>query len=298
MSPKHAASELARDGQESVPPVHPSSMTEPRASIIIAAHDEEAVIGRCLDTLLAGAEPGEFEVVVAANGCRDRTAEVAAARPGVRVVALPQPSKTAALNAAEQVATAFPRLYLDADITVTAHDVRTLTAALEGPILVASPARRLDTAGRPLAVRAYFAVQRHLPAFDDGLFGRGLIAVSRAGRARFTVFPEVIADDLFLDSLYAAGERLRVDGVTTVVATPYSTPELLGRLARVRRGNAALRRTRVGVRPADRWAWLRSSVLPRPWLLPAGVIYAALTGWASLKAVRSSSWGRDGSTRS
>ena len=33
-------------------------------SIVIAAHNEETVIGRCLDTLLADAHPGEFDVTV------------------------------------------------------------------------------------------------------------------------------------------------------------------------------------------------------------------------------------------
>ena len=53
-------------------------------SIVIAAHNEETVIGRCLDTLLADAHPGEFDVTVVANGCSDRTAEVAGTRAGVR----------------------------------------------------------------------------------------------------------------------------------------------------------------------------------------------------------------------
>lgn len=278
-------------------------MARPTASVIIAAHDEEAVIGRCLDTLLADARPGEIEVVVAANGCHDRTAEVAASRRGVAVVQTGLASKTAALNLGEQAATAFPRLYLDADIAITAADVRALAAALDGPgaPVAAYPARRLDLAGRPLLVRCYFAVQRHLPAFEDGLFGRGLVAVSAQGRRRFLRFPDVIADDLFLDGLYAAHERVRVDAVTTVVAVPLRTRDLVRRLVRVRRGNAGLRRTAAHVRPADRWAWLRVAVLPRPWLLPAGVVYAALTSWAAWLARRqppaTGAWGHDLSTR-
>src|SRR5262245_50140774 len=33
-------------------------------SVVIPAHDEEAVLGRCLDALLGGAAPGELDVVV------------------------------------------------------------------------------------------------------------------------------------------------------------------------------------------------------------------------------------------
>nr|BFE85750.1 hypothetical protein GCM10020093_083510 [Planobispora longispora] len=50
------------------------------ASVVIPAHNEEGVLRRCLDGLLAGTEPGELDVVVVANACTDRTADVAAPR--------------------------------------------------------------------------------------------------------------------------------------------------------------------------------------------------------------------------
>lgn len=77
-------------------------------SIVIAAHNEAAVVGRCLDALLAEAEPGEFDITVVANGCTDATAKVASARPGVRVLDLPSPGKVAALNAGDTVAVGYP----------------------------------------------------------------------------------------------------------------------------------------------------------------------------------------------
>lgn len=70
----------------------------PRASVVISAHDEQDRIGRTLATLLADAEPGEFDVLVVCNGCCDRTAEIVHAAPGVRVVELERPSKIAALR--------------------------------------------------------------------------------------------------------------------------------------------------------------------------------------------------------
>ncbi|WP_166136630.1 glycosyltransferase [Nocardioides ochotonae] len=279
-------------------------------SVVIAAHDEEAVIGHTLDTLLAGAAPGELDVVVAANGCRDRTAQVAGRRPGVTVVEVARASKTHALNVAERLAIGFPRIYLDADIAVPVTAVRALCAALEGPHapLVAVPARHLETRGRPWPVRGYTAIHRRLPAFDEGLFGRGMIAVSEAGRARFDAFPDVVADDLFLDSLFGPTERVQVREVTTTVQTPLRTADLSRRLARVRRGNAALRAGSGGtggvaaVRDADRWSWLRDVVVPRPWLAPAAVVYVALSARAALEARRqrgaaAPAWGHDESTR-
>jgi glycosyltransferase involved in cell wall biosynthesis len=275
------------------------------ASVVIAAHNEAAVLGPCLDLLLGDAAPGELDVIVVANGCTDRTADVARARGGVRVIELARPSRVAALNSGDAVATDYPRIYLDADIHVTTPTIRALCGALAAPgaPLVAVPSRRLELDGRPLLVRAYYAIQRWLPVFDEGLFGRGLVALSMAGRERFTEFPEVMADDLFLDSLFTGAERLRLPEVATSVATPMRTRDLVRRLARVRRGNAALRSAGVpghAVRPSDRWSWLRDVVVPRPWLAPAATVYVVLTAWAALLARRTrdaASLGRDASRR-
>jgi glycosyltransferase involved in cell wall biosynthesis len=273
-------------------------------SVVIAAHNEAAVLGRCLRGLLAHAEPGEFDVVVVANGCTDTTAEIARSFPGVRVVELERADKAAALNVGDSVADGFPRIYLDADIVLTAEDARALAAALGRsgrPPLAAVPRRVLETTGRPLLVRAYYAVNGRLPAFRDALFGRGAIAVSAAGRARFARFPDQFADDLFLDSLFAPDQKAEVPEVVTVIATPLRTRDLLRRLGRVRAGNAALREGGGGIRPSRPVSWLVDVVLPRPWLLPAGACYAALTlaaGLAGRRRTARSTWHRDESNRS
>jgi hypothetical protein len=298
-------------------------------SVVIAAHNEAAVIGRCLDSLLADAQPGEFEVIVAANGCTDATAEIAAARTGVRVVNLPAPGKVAALNAGDELATGFPRIYLDADIVLPTSGVRALRDALAaaqsagGPVLAAAPRREVDVSRSPMLVRGYYAINTRLPAFQGALFGRGVAALSAAGRARFGRFPDVLADDLFLDSLFTPEQKLQVDAVAARVAAPRSTRDLLRRLVRVRRGNARLRadlsRPQAGdagsaagqastadparppVRPAARASWLRDVALPHPALYPAAACYAAITVTAALLArlpsAAATAWGRDDSSR-
>jgi glycosyltransferase involved in cell wall biosynthesis len=278
-------------------------------SIVIAAHNEAGVIGGTLDTLMSGVRPGELDVTVVANGCTDETA-AEARRRGARVLEVARPGKANALNEGDAVAVGFPRIYLDADIPVGVQVVRTLSELLEAPdstALVAFPARRLDLTGRPVVVKAYFAVHGRLPAFREGLFGRGMIAVSERGRARFDAFPDLVADDLFLDSLFRGAEKRLVEDVHTTVATPYTSRDLVRRLVRVRRGNSALRAAgevaqAVGgeVRPSDRWSWLRDVVVPRPWLAPAAAVYVAVTLAAAVLARRSgagATWGRDESTR-
>lgn len=279
-------------------------------SVVIAAHNEAAVIGRCLDALLGEAAPGEFDVTVVANGCTDDTAAVAA-RPGVRVVDLATAGKAAALNAGDAASVGFPRVYLDADIVLTTAALRSLAEALGGGggggAGAATVGRQLDLTGRPLLVRAYFAVHGRLPVFRDGLFGRGVVALSEAGRARFDRFPELVADDLFLDSLFTQAEKRQVTSYAARVATPRRTGDLVRRLVRVRGGNAAMRAASANgevtapVRSAARLSWLRDVVLPRPWLAPAAVCYVAITVVAALAARRAgdggAAWGRDESSR-
>jgi hypothetical protein len=304
-------------------------------SIVIAAHNEAAVIGRCLDTLLAGAEPGEFEVIVVANGCSDDTAQIAAGRPGVGVISLTEPGKVPALNAGDALAEGFPRIYLDADIVISAAGVRALRDALTGgsdpagpPVLAVTSRRQLDLSRSPLLVRAYYAINSRLPAFRNALFGRGVVALSAEGRSRFGRFPDVVADDLFLDSLFSAAEKREVASVSSRIAAPRRTADLLRRQIRVRRGNAGLRAQaassgtasgseasaraasggiqasgggEASVRGAARTSWLRDVALREPALLPAAACYAGITllaaGLARLPAQPGGSWGRDNSSR-
>jgi glycosyltransferase involved in cell wall biosynthesis len=284
--------------------------TDLLASLVIAAHNEAAVIGDNLDGLLADSSPGALDVVVVANGCSDDTAAVAATR-AVRVLDLPDPGKAGALNAGDAAARGFPRIYLDADIGADLRTVRALVSALATPgaaggaPVVAVPGRHLQTDGRPWPVRCYYAVQSRLPAARTGLYGRGMIALSREGRARFELFPDAVADDLFLDSLFDPTERVVVEDVWTEVATPFTTRDLVRRLTRVRRGNAELRAvvargdvSQSRVRAADTTSWLRDVVLRDPRLLPAGAVYAALTLVAELRSRRTSTtWERDSSSR-
>ena len=281
-------------------------------SVVIAAHNEENVIGKSLDALLDQQVGAPVEVIVSANGCTDRTVAVAT-RPNVLVVVSPQPGKAAALNAGDQVATRFPRIYLDADILVPPGGLAAIVdcfATTPHPLAVV-PKRHLNTTGRPWPVRAYFAINERLPAFRNGIFGRGMIALSEEGRKRFEEFPAMIADDLFIDSQFSDAEKAEVASVEVVVETPFTTRDLLRRLERVRRGNAQLRAAdpAVGeeggmpgrVRSSDRWAWLRDVVRPEPRLAFAAVTYVAITLAASLLARRTvregEGWGRDESTR-
>src|SRR5919199_2397732 len=77
----------------------------PRVSVVVAAHDEEDVIERRLENLLALDYPEDLvEVLVASDASTDRTDErveaVAAREPRVRLARAPRGGKGAAQNLA------------------------------------------------------------------------------------------------------------------------------------------------------------------------------------------------------
>jgi hypothetical protein len=172
----------------------------PLASIVIPAHDEEAVLGHLLRALLADAAPGELEIVVVANGCHDRTAAVARSfGPAVKVVETDVASKANALNLGDRAATAFPRLYVDADVTLAGRGVRETVSVLGRPgVMAAAPRMTVDTRGASAAVRAFYAIWMRHPHFRRGQVGSGVYGLSERGRRRFQLFPEVTADDAFV----------------------------------------------------------------------------------------------------
>lgn len=276
-------------------------------SVIIAAHNEESVIGATLDALLADPGVQGAQIIVSANGCVDRTAHIAAHR-GVIVVDRPEAGKSAALNAADEIARGSVRMYLDADIQVPEGGVARLLRYFDvpSPPLAVVPRRHVDTSASSWAVRSYFRINERLPTFRRGLFGRGLILLSADGRARFGVFPAMIADDLYVDSRLTDDERAEAPDVEIVVEAPRTTRSLLRRLVRVRRGNAQMRAAAARgeldakVRGSDKLSWLRDVVAPNPRLLPAGVVYCAITVLASVQARRTptqDAWAQDRSTR-
>jgi glycosyltransferase involved in cell wall biosynthesis len=207
-------------------------------SIVVPAHDESSVIGRCLDAILDGGDADDLEVVVVCNGCRDDTAERArAASPRVRVLETPTASKAAALNLGDQAASGWPRVYLDADVVLHQRDLRRLAAAFDADptLLAAAPELRVDTSRAGFAVRAYYRVWCDLPYARGDWVGSGVYALSRAARGRFGEFPPIIGDDYFVTRLFSApGEQRRVHEARFTIFAPARARDLV-RVMRRRR---------------------------------------------------------------
>jgi glycosyltransferase involved in cell wall biosynthesis len=278
-------------------------------SVVIAAHNEEDVLGRCLDALLRTARTGELEIAVVCNGCTDRTADVARGYgEDVRVLETPEASKTAALNLGDGAVSGFPRFYVDADVTLPLESVRRIAARLaEGDALAAAPVMSLDLRGSSPAVRAYYRVWTRLPYVREGMIGVGVYALSEDGRRRFGEFPDVIADDGYVRVLFGSDQRIRVDDAPVRVYAPERLSDLVRIKARSRLGRYELRQRFPDLVARERttksYGNAISTVVLRPWLWPAAMLYAIVvvqTGRRARRQVASVDdyvWERDDSSR-
>ena len=223
---------------------------EALGSVVIPAHNEGEVIKRCLDALFAGIQPGDLDVVVVCNGCADNTAAVArgSGHP-VRVIELQAASKAAALRAGDEATRTFPRLYVDADVTMSGSSALQVIERLQAGAVAARPPVLYDSSRSSAPVRSYYRARSRVPAVMHSLWGAGVYGLSSRGRSRFTTFPDLFADDLWIDRQFERDEVEIVDCAPVVVAVPRRSRDLVHILRRTYRGKQV---TRPAVGPDDR----------------------------------------------
>jgi glycosyltransferase involved in cell wall biosynthesis len=214
-------------------------------SIIVPAYNEERRIGPLLPVLSEAASALRCRVIVACNGCRDRTVSMCRATPNLEVLEFEWASKPRALNEAERVAgDLFPRLYVDADVRTTVQSLGLLLDALrtEQPRAV-RPFEEYERAAAPWLVRAFYDARYLNPAsrwwLEHHLEGHHIYGTNRAGRARFEVFPEEgqMMEDAFFDRMFDEREKVAVQGAEVTVPLPASARELLRARIRIYQGN-------------------------------------------------------------
>jgi cellulose synthase/poly-beta-1,6-N-acetylglucosamine synthase-like glycosyltransferase len=111
---------------------------EPQVTVIVAAHDEEPVIERRLQNLLAlEYRADRLEVIVASDASTDRTDEiveaVAASELRVRLLACPRGGKVAAQNRAVRESSGDVVAFSDANATWASDALRRLVSVLADP---------------------------------------------------------------------------------------------------------------------------------------------------------------------
>jgi exopolysaccharide biosynthesis WecB/TagA/CpsF family protein len=304
IEPTRLASRYLVDGPAAYLLVRRTSPYSPRAgnphgAIIIPAHNEAGVIERTLGSIAELATHGQVEVIVICNGCTDATAALARRFAGVVVHEIGTASKPSAMNVGDEVANSWPRLYLDADIEIAAAAVLEVLEALRSDsILAARPTFAYDTTGASFPVRSYYRARMRIPVTKDALWGAGGYALNATGHARFGRFPELTADDAFVDGVFTSAEKRVLVTVPTRVRTPRHTAGLLAVLTRQRRGIVELDAAGSAL---ERVAALFSSIR-RPSDAADACWYTALTGAARLRSHWSTRhfrpvWERDVSSR-
>lgn len=173
----------------------------------------------CLEAVFASQKLEAAQVIVVANGCTDRTADIArkyeplAKAKGweLLVVELKIGNKLHALNVGDHQATGDVRVYLDADVQVSERVLHQIERALdrEEPAW-ASGKMQMAAAGR--VSRLYGRFWSKVPFMAKSVPGSGLFAVNSAGRARWGEFPDIISDDMYVRLQFKPRERFGVPG--------------------------------------------------------------------------------------
>lgn len=150
----------------------------PTVTVAVPVLDEERHVAGCLTAIAAQGYPGIIEVLVADGGSVDRTREIAAGFPLVRVLDNPRRSRPAGLNVALAAAAGEILVRVDARAIIEPDFVERCVAALaeSGAAIVGGPMR--FSADSPLS--------RGIVAAMRSKLGAGTAAFRRdAGNARF-----------------------------------------------------------------------------------------------------------------
>jgi hypothetical protein len=188
---------------------------------------------------------------------------------------------------------------------MTIDAVRALARRLErGDVLAVAPTPEIDLAGCSWPIRKYYEVRSRLPSSREGIGGSGVYALSEEGRRRFTQFPEIIADDLYVRLQFKPEERETLPFAKSTVFPPRTISRLIAVRTRAYTGILEL---------ANRFPELRVNngktnnrtliaLFKEPRLWPGLLIYCCVNILGRFKAARHvrkgvSVWQRDDTSR-
>jgi cellulose synthase/poly-beta-1,6-N-acetylglucosamine synthase-like glycosyltransferase len=210
----------------------------PRVSLIVAAYDEEEVIGAKVANVLALDYPRErLELIVASDGSADATVERARTAGADVVLELPRSGKLAAQNAAVEKATGEILAFSDANSAWSADALRHLVEPFADPAVgyACGQVRFLDSEGSNLE-GAYWRYEMRVREMESGLAGitagNGAIYAVRADDY-ISLAPSGSHDLSFPFALAKRGRRSLY--VPWASAEEKMTPTLEGEFARKRR---------------------------------------------------------------
>lgn len=198
---------------------HISADITPRVSVVIAAHNEAAVIGERIDNLLAlDYPPDAIEIVIASDGSTDGTDDLIAryVDRGVRLVAPGRVGKGAALEAAVSASTGEILVFSDANSQYAPDAVRAIVRPFADPAVGGVAGNQVylregESDATEVGERGYWDFDRLLKNWQSvaGSVTSGTGAIYAIRREHFGPIPDGITDDM-LDTMrvVADGKRL------------------------------------------------------------------------------------------
>jgi len=199
-------------------PARADPALEPSVSLVVVAYNEADVIDRRLDNCLALDYPRErLELMVAADGSDDGTAEIAARRDGVRVLhRRERRGKLAAMNRAAEVARGDVLVFSDANNDYERGALRALVAPFADPAVGVVTGRKAidDGSGRALdqAEGLYWRYESRLKEWESRVGSVTAVAgeILAFRRAAFPAPPPGTMNEDFVQALLAAAAGWRV----------------------------------------------------------------------------------------
>jgi glycosyltransferase involved in cell wall biosynthesis len=273
---------------------NPPSSLSVALSVIIPAHDEEAVIGACLRSLAGQDHEGPAQVVVVANGCRDATAVVARGfrttlgERGIELAVLELPRRRSlrhSTRATRRPATTIA-CTLDADIELSPNALTSIAAAFTaGSTCICAP--RIVLVATGYLANVYARIWGRLPYVAGEVIGAGVYAARGDARRRWGLVPDIGADDKFARLHFEHGERRVLMDSQFTAYLPAGTRELVRVRGRWIRNNRELRRRFPELTANDkrRFAGLVAFVCRNPALWKDMPAFLLLYGCAEIAAV-------------
>ncbi len=220
-----------------------NSVDSSKPCIIIAAYNEASVIKDTLASLHTNGAINHYQLLVVCNGCTDETDSVIRTHfPHVLRFNLTHPSKALAIRYAESLNPGFPRIYLDADITLTAlnaHTLIELAKSQKQPCLLIPSSDLISTHSTAL-VKSYYRTWYKTPHVQQSGFGAGTYVINKIGRDGFGEWPELIADDAFVRLQFASDHVNVTQKAKVAVKAPKTLWSLIKVKSRSKLGNLEL----------------------------------------------------------
>jgi len=209
----------------------------PSLSLIVAAHDEQEVIGAKVTNALALDYPRELlEVIVACDGCTDETAQRARAAGADIVLELPRAGKIRAQDAAVERAGGELVAFSDANALWDADAARALVAVFADPRVGYACGQVIFSGDGSNQEGVYWRYELALRELESRLYSitAGNGAIYATPRERYLVVDPIMGHDLSLP-FNMVKRGLRAVYVPAARAREKMVPSLGGEYSRKRR---------------------------------------------------------------